>query len=381
MNNGWSVDELEACVVAYLRMLSMEISGEKYSKAEVNKYLRKDGLNRTKASIEYRMQNLSSFFMEMKVPTIPGYKPSANIGKNVFLELQKIVERIRGETIWKDIFDAETIDPLSVIRGSLAEHRSDLDEIKIDQKAKIIFDDLVLLARCACSKCLLSYEDAIKLRGRGIALNGQWLDEVYSFAIDPLGLHDLTVLIVKKGTNEPSHKIFDARRTLRSKLSMSEIAMEQKRCIWDNQYENLLGKIDKIPKEYWVAGRILSPQPAIEKEILRASRNASNRAALAGVEKKSVGKVYPDTLPMPELINVVERLWKEQKGRCVLTGTPFEIEHIDNGGIHDDRISLDRIDNDKGYSANNIQLVTQFANRARGTLSSKDAKNRLVQWS
>ena len=54
--------------------------------------------------------------------------------------------------------------------------------------------------------------------------------------------------------------------------------------------------------------------------------------------------------------------------------------HYQDGGIPDDRMSLDRIDNSVGYAEGNIQLVTQFANRARGTLSVDEARMRLTQY-
>jgi hypothetical protein len=48
--------------------------------------------------------------------------------------------------------------------------------------------------------------------------------------------------------------------------------------------------------------------------------------------------------------------------------------------VQDDSLSLDRIDNLLGYTETNIQLVSQFANRARGVLSVEEARKRLVQF-
>jgi hypothetical protein len=57
----------------------------------------------------------------------------------------------------------------------------------------------------------------------------------------------------------------------------------------------------------------------------------------------------------------------------------FELRSNEDGGVQDDRVSLDRIDNLRGYASDNVQLVTQFANRARGTLSCDEARRRLRQ--
>jgi hypothetical protein len=61
-------------------------------------------------------------------------------------------------------------------------------------------DDLYILARCAIRKCRVTYTDAITLRGYGNRQNGKWLDDVYGFAISPLGFTDLTMLVVNAAT-------------------------------------------------------------------------------------------------------------------------------------------------------------------------------------
>jgi len=377
---NWCVQELEVCMTAYLQMLSMELNGEKYNKSEFNRNVRSEGVNRSASSIEYRMQNLSSFFAGMKVPTIAGYKPSGNIGKNVHSNLTTIYQKLKKSELWKRVADQINVDVLETIRTSFAAHRRNLSQIEIDQKSNIIFEDLILLARCAHSKCLISYENAIKLRGHGIPLNGQWLDEVFAHAIEPLGFYDLTVLVVNKGTKNPSSKAFDARRTFRSRLTENDVPLEQKRCIWDTRYEKILGELAEIPSEYQSAGRILTPQSAKEKEISRAVRNAINRAGLEGSEKSSIGKSYPGTLAISELTKIVGDLWEKQQGKCALTSKPFDLRSAEEGGIQEDFVSLDRKDNAQGYNETNVQLVTQFANRARGTLSVDEARKRLVQF-
>lgn len=73
----WTEDELKAVVDAYLWMHNEEKSGRAYNKAEVNSRLRKGPLSsRTKGSVEYRMQNISSVIAELRKEPIKGYLPA-----------------------------------------------------------------------------------------------------------------------------------------------------------------------------------------------------------------------------------------------------------------------------------------------------------------
>lgn len=83
-SQAWSDAELTSVVQTYLQMLRLELSGEPYSKAEINRQLREGPLaTRTKASVEFRMQNISAALYELKMPWIAGYLPARNIGSAV----------------------------------------------------------------------------------------------------------------------------------------------------------------------------------------------------------------------------------------------------------------------------------------------------------
>ena len=68
-------------------------------------------------------------------------------------------------------------------------------------------------------------------------------------------------------------------------------------------------------------------------------------------------------------------LWKKQKGKCKYTG--IKMTHIKDGtGYHLTNVSIDRIDNTKGYVKRNIALVCLATNMMKYTLELKD----LIKW-
>ncbi|WP_282358283.1 SH3 domain-containing protein [Pseudomonas sp. PS01303] len=88
--NDWSDVEIQATVEAYFRMLLREQSGQTVNKAHENRVLREGVLNsRTKASVEFRMQNISAVFEELGLQRISGYKPAKNIGLAVSNRIRK----------------------------------------------------------------------------------------------------------------------------------------------------------------------------------------------------------------------------------------------------------------------------------------------------
>jgi 5-methylcytosine-specific restriction protein A len=90
---AWSDAELTSAVQAYIGMLHDELAGRAFKKSQVNKLLHEGPLAaRTKASIEFRMQNISAALYELKMPRISGYRPARNIGTAV---KEKIIAALR----------------------------------------------------------------------------------------------------------------------------------------------------------------------------------------------------------------------------------------------------------------------------------------------
>ncbi|MBU1356776.1 MAG: HNH endonuclease [Candidatus Edwardsbacteria bacterium] len=123
-NVTWSQEELSAAVDAYLQMLEKETRNEPCNKSEINRDLRSGILkNRTKGSIEYRMQNISSVMESLCLPRIKGYLPAKNIGPNVFYEIKNILEKknIFDKTIYEPTEDANEYERRATILSSKIE--------------------------------------------------------------------------------------------------------------------------------------------------------------------------------------------------------------------------------------------------------------------
>lgn len=91
-NTGWSDQELEASVDAYLKMWTLERSGQAFKKSDENRLLREGPLNlRSASSIEYRMQNISAVFEQLCLRRITGYMPAKNIGAGVSERIRKVL--------------------------------------------------------------------------------------------------------------------------------------------------------------------------------------------------------------------------------------------------------------------------------------------------
>lgn len=108
MATAWSLDEAEAIVADYFNMLEAELSGRPYSKADHNRQLQ-TRINRNRASIEFKHQNISAVLINFRQPFIPGYLPRQNY--------QQLLERVVLEWLaghpdfFKDLADGPVLAP------------------------------------------------------------------------------------------------------------------------------------------------------------------------------------------------------------------------------------------------------------------------------
>lgn len=104
---GWSNQELEASVNAYLKMLSLEQNNQTFRKADENRLLREGPLSkRSASSVEYRMQNISAVMEQLDLPRIAGYVSAKNIGTGVSDRIKKILNDKNIETFRKTLQQA-----------------------------------------------------------------------------------------------------------------------------------------------------------------------------------------------------------------------------------------------------------------------------------
>lgn len=82
----WSREEVEAIVADYLQMLTMELAGQEYSKAEHRRQLGAKLNGRSDGSIEFKHCNISAVMIELGFPYIRGYQPRSSF-QNLLAEV------------------------------------------------------------------------------------------------------------------------------------------------------------------------------------------------------------------------------------------------------------------------------------------------------
>lgn len=86
-------------------------------------------------------------------------------------------------------------------------------------------------------------------------------------------------------------------------------------------------------------------------------------AALKASKRRSKDKNLYNELNIEYLLY----LWNFQKGKCALTGEQMTYKFYE--GRVNTNLSIDRVDSSKGYTKDNIQLVTMAANQMKNDLT------------
>lgn len=73
-------------------------------------------------------------------------------------------------------------------------------------------------------------------------------------------------------------------------------------------------------------------------------------------------------------VDFLNQLYVKQSGRCAITG--YELTAQRGQGFIPTNITIDRIDNSRGYDRDNVQLVCRKANEMKGM----QTQDELVQW-
>lgn len=91
----WSQSEVDACVADYLQMLTLELNGQRFNKAEHARALLKKLDGRNHKSVEFKRANISAVMIELGYPYINGYKPRSNFQR---LLLESVESHLAGNT-------------------------------------------------------------------------------------------------------------------------------------------------------------------------------------------------------------------------------------------------------------------------------------------
>lgn len=92
----WARIEVEAVVADYLKMLSLELAGQAYSKAAHRRVLLEKLNGRSAGSVEFKHCNISAVLINLGCPYIRGYQPRANYQRLLYEVVEQQVVRSSG---------------------------------------------------------------------------------------------------------------------------------------------------------------------------------------------------------------------------------------------------------------------------------------------
>ena len=110
----WSDDEIRGRSDIYFRMLTLELAGEAYSKAEFRRQLAQE-VARSPAALDYKFDNVLGSSDQLGAVWIPGYKPLRNIQGRL---REMVHERFSGESDLR-AFMLRAVEDESPLSGGL----------------------------------------------------------------------------------------------------------------------------------------------------------------------------------------------------------------------------------------------------------------------
>jgi hypothetical protein len=126
-NAPWSREEVEATVGDYFRMLTLELSGQSYNKAEHRRALMKRLSDRSEPAVELKHQNISAILIEIGCPFIDGYKPRGNYQSLLF---DVVEDRVAHDALFNqaalDAVERSAVAPIVPKFESILEDAPDL---------------------------------------------------------------------------------------------------------------------------------------------------------------------------------------------------------------------------------------------------------------
>ena len=116
LRRDWSIQEVEILVADYLQMLTLELTGQRYNKAERRRALLPLLNGRSEASIEFKRRNVSAVMSRLGLPRIRGYLPAENVQEDVLIGV--VSKQVDLLPILGQAAEAAVELPAAVVEGS-----------------------------------------------------------------------------------------------------------------------------------------------------------------------------------------------------------------------------------------------------------------------
>ena len=131
----WSQEEIEAIVADYLQMLTLELSGQSYSKTLHRRHLQQKLANRSDSSVEFKHANISAVLVDLGFPYINGYKPRSNYQ-------QQLAQVVADQVQAKVVLDSAAL--AAVQRPAVLPKLDDFTKVKTDAPQRVHQTNAVL---------------------------------------------------------------------------------------------------------------------------------------------------------------------------------------------------------------------------------------------
>ena len=114
--SGWTIEEINASVDAWVKMYKMQKSGTSFVKRDIIRDLQSSQLSiRSKGSIERRFSNISAVAMALEHEFVSGYLPLGNVGKT---QWPRIETRLGFHGFEIEEFESLIEDEMGILQGS-----------------------------------------------------------------------------------------------------------------------------------------------------------------------------------------------------------------------------------------------------------------------
>lgn len=117
VGSDWTRQEVELIVADYLSMLTRELTGQTYSKAEHRRQLLKRLNGRNESAIEFKHCNISAVMLEVGFPYLKGYKPRSNFQRDLLREVvsaqvarHQVIDSAALVAVHRPVEPAENVD-------------------------------------------------------------------------------------------------------------------------------------------------------------------------------------------------------------------------------------------------------------------------------